>query len=174
MRCFIAVRPDEATRLRLDEVARRLHRMFPRSRRLRASNLHLTLAFIGELAPPGAATAARAMQALAFEPLDWTLDRVGHFARARVVWAGGEDPAVTTLAGLARAALRAVNIAFDPKPFVAHVSLLRDVVAAAGMPGDGASLGSIEPIPWRIERAETLVSERDGAGAVRYRALDEA
>jgi RNA 2',3'-cyclic 3'-phosphodiesterase len=173
MRCFIAARPDEATRSRLDKLAAQLQRRFAGSRRMRAANLHLTLAFIGELSPAVASAAARAMQSLAFDPLVWTLDRVGHFPRARVVWVGGEDAALTELAARVRIALAAVQVGFDPKPFVAHVTVLRDLATHGAAHDAGATLDAIEPIRWRIERAEMMVSERDVAGAVRYRALHE-
>jgi 2'-5' RNA ligase len=169
MRCFVAARPGKDALRDLELLSERLHRRYPGARRLRGENLHLTLAFIGELDDPRAQAAAHAVRSILIESFDWHPDRVGHFARARVIWVGGDDPVLSSLALRVRATLQALKIAFDPKPFVAHVSLLRDVPVQRRLPGDAP--WPIDTIAWRIDGAELLVSETDSRGLVHYRTL---
>jgi RNA 2',3'-cyclic 3'-phosphodiesterase len=114
------------------------------------------------------------MRALAFDSFDWCLDRVGHFGGSRVVWVGGEQPALAALASQARTVLGSMQIAFDPKPFVAHVSLLRDVPGIGAARLAAAMPEAIQPIHWRVERAELLVSESDTRGRLHYCALGQS
>jgi 2'-5' RNA ligase len=174
MRCFAACWPDDATRDSLERVARAAHARFPAARRPRADNLHLTLAFIGELALPQAREAAAALRDACDEPFDWRIDHIGRFGRARVLWAGGpEEPRLTRLAERVRDRLRALRVRFDEKRFAAHVTLLRDLPAQP-MGAAAEVIETIDPFMWPVRSASLHVSERDAQGAIRYRALDPA
>jgi 2'-5' RNA ligase len=168
MRCFAACWPDEATRSRLDRAAALAHALHPRARRVRRENLHLTLAFIGELPEPAAQRAAQALRGIELEPFAWTLDHIGRFERARVLWAGGPaQPQLAQLAERVRGLLRDAKIDFDRKAFAAHVTLLRDLP-----PGAHELVEPIEAFAWPIHAALLLVSEPDARGATVYRVLD--
>jgi len=73
-----------------------------------------------------------------------------------------------------RRRLRTLQIAFDDKPFAAHVTLLRDLpTRAAGGPGAPFEpIGS--PLAWQVRSAQLVVSDRDERGATRYRLLQPA
>ena len=164
IRCFIALQPDEAARERLDRLAREQHARFPSARRMRPENIHLTLAFIGALDAELARQVAARLAAEAGTPFAWSLDAVGAFAGARALWAGGSDPQLDALAERSRRLLDELGVRFDRKPFVAHVTLLRNV------PRDGArdAARRIEPpILWRAGGAVLLESQADANG-VRY------
>ena len=174
MRCFVACWPDEATRSRLDQAGAQGHALYPHARRVRRENLHLTLAFIGQLPQPAAPPLAQALGGLEVEPFAWRLDHIGRFGRARVLWAGGPaEPRLSKLAERVRSELRRLRIAFDPKPFAAHVTLLRDLPAARASRQDEI-VAPLEPFDWPIAAALLLVSERDPQGATTYRALDRS
>ena len=130
-RCFVALQPDEAALDRLDRLAGEEHARFPSARRVRRENLHLTLAFIGALEADRARLVAAALAGQTATPFDWLLDSVGAFAGARVLWVGGADAQLEALAARARALLDELAVRFDRKPFVAHVTLLRDLPRAA-------------------------------------------
>jgi 2'-5' RNA ligase len=171
-RCFAACWPDEATRSRLDRAAALAHALHPRARRVRRDNLHLTLAFIGELPEAGARQAAQALRGIELEPFAWTLDHIGRFERARVLWASGPaQPHLAQLAERVRGLLRDLQIDFDRKPFAAHVTLLRDLPPGRA-PGADERVEPIEAFAWPIHAALLLVSERDARGATLYRVLD--
>lgn len=164
IRCFIALQPDEAARLRLDELAAEQQRHWPAARRMRAENLHLTLAFIGALEAARARQVAARLAALRFDPFDWTLDTVGSFGRARVLWAGGSDARLDALASQARRLLDDLDISYDRKPFVAHVTLLRKLPRAAAQEPPRRIA---PPIPWRAQ-PPVLLESRAEAGGTRY------
>lgn len=161
MRCFVALWPDDAARERLAAIAREQQRRFARARAMRAENLHLTLAFIGELDETRAAKVAAALDALPFESFAWTLDAVGAFERAHVLWAAGPDCApLAVLAQRVRALLDELHVRYDRKPFVAHVTLLRDLARADAR---RAAAPIAPPVVWRADRPQLLQSvQREG------------
>ena len=143
MRCFIAAWPDSSTRVALarlsDDVAQRItHR-----RATRVDDLHLTLAFIGELTDDVAFDLDADIAAFRFEPMDWQIDMLGFFEPGGILWAGG-DPTVSLvdLAGRIRALLDRANIAYDPRPLAPHITLLRGVKSFAAQ--------RVAAIPWRV------------------------
>jgi 2'-5' RNA ligase len=133
---------------------------------MQARNLHLTLAFIGELAPDRARELASDCSDLAGVPCDWTIDTLGSFARARVAWAGGPiNESLTSCAARARKRLDERGIAFDRKDFVPHVTLFRDVrrFECAGP--------LAEPIQWNSAHVALYAADRDARGPI-YRRVN--
>jgi 2'-5' RNA ligase len=108
--------------------------------------LHLTLAFIGDLADEVAFDVADSVAKLRFKPFAWQLDTLGFFEEAGVVWVGATDATVRPLADLAdrvRALLDEMHVAYDRKPLAPHVTLLRGVKRFAAQ--------KVAPTLWRIE-----------------------
>ncbi len=162
-RLFFALWPDEDAARHLaalsESVAARVEgRPVPRNR------IHLTLAFLGELAPARAEEAMRAGESTRSSAFDLVLDQVGSFRAARVAWAGCDRaPAgLKTLQTRLAKALRARDFALEERPFAAHVTLARKIsrtLAREPMP----------PIVWQA-REYTLV--RSEAGTGRYTVLE--
>jgi 2'-5' RNA ligase len=164
-RCFVALWPDATTCARLDALARAQARACPGAQRTAPENLHLTLAFLGDLDLAQAPRIAAMLAAIAVPGGAWILDRVDGFAGPRVVWAGGpDDDRLEALVRSVRAGLDALQIPFDPRPFVPHVTLLRKAVLAHAVP-------LAQPLSWPFTRPVLVVSERDPRGRTRYRAL---
>ena len=137
-------------------------------REVAPENLHLTLAFIGDLPDARGAEVAAACAALPPLSCDWALTEIGFFARPRVLWAGGPlSDALATIAASARALLDRMNVGYDRKPFVPHVTLLRDVRRFDG------PRAIAPPIPWPIRGIGLYRSGRDQAGA-RYLRVEPA
>lgn len=121
----------------------------PAVRRVRPDLLHLTLAFIGNVAPErqdGIASALR--PAVRAQPaLRLRLDGLGQFppsGRPRSVWVGVSGPTGARLVGLAgavRDALAGASVPFDGKPFRAHVTLGRVVATATS--ADAAAIRKV-------------------------------
>ncbi|HEV1997501.1 MAG TPA: RNA 2',3'-cyclic phosphodiesterase [Candidatus Dormibacteraeota bacterium] len=95
-------------------------------------NLHVTLAFMGELAEAGVAGAAEAVKAAAAAAggrwkVGWA--EAGAFpsiGRPRVIWLGLADPAMTTtIQGLLISELRSRGLPSDERPFRPHLTLAR-------------------------------------------------
>lgn len=94
--------------------------------------MHVTLAFLGETTDERLVdvTAAAKEGASSVTAFDIELDRPGRFppsGRPKVVWLGmgAGAPSLLALGERVRAELRRSEIAFDAKPFRAHVTLAR-------------------------------------------------
>lgn len=178
MRLFVAIRLPRPT---AEAAFRILPEALPALRRVRPDLLHLTLAFLGEVPDPkieavAAACAAAAGDAAAFAI---SLDRVGSFPPRRgdaAVWLGVADGAgpLERLAAAVRFELQRAEIAFDPKPFVAHITLARTRGEAglAERRAVAAALVRIRPpqLRFRAERLEVVRSVLSSKGP-RYSSL---
>ena len=146
MRCFIAAWPDEPTRLALSSVSDDARRRVEHRRVSRLEDLHLTLAFIGDIAADVACELSDAIKKLRFKPFAWRPDTVGFFRDAGVVWIGTVGEPVKPLASLAdrvRALLDDKGVAYDKRPLAPHITLLRGV--------DRFVAEKVSPIHWHIE-----------------------
>jgi 2'-5' RNA ligase len=163
-RLFFALWPDAAAQAALaaksKEVARRCA-----GRPVPGANLHLTLAFLGEVdagAIPALRHAARPGPEAAFELV---LDQLGAFARAGVAWAGCRRPPqelIALQAGLARR-IREAGFAPDERAFAAHLTLARRI-------REPLAPEPMEAVRWRVGSFALVESVR-GEGA--YRTLAE-
>ncbi len=132
MRLFIALRLPEAVRAPLAETAARLRPRLPAARWVPASNLHLTLRFLGETDPDRVAGLDRLLAgcAGAREPFRLRLCGGGCFPPrrpARVAWVGFESsPALMDLQALVAAAVDAhLDLEGERRPFHPHLTLAR-------------------------------------------------
>lgn len=102
---------------------------FPGGRRVAAENLHLTLAFIGQVPPARLADIDEALAEIRAAPFELTLDGVGHFGTARkvrVLWAGVEaNPALAALQARVCTALRSLRLDIEARAYSPHVTLAR-------------------------------------------------
>lgn len=149
-RLFFALWPSPEIRA---EIVRRRRSIDGLSRRrVPDDNLHLTLLFLGDQPAgrvPEIVDVAGELRATGFELL---LDRFGWFARARVAWLGGTAPdGGKTLAAALTARMTALELEFDRRSWVPHVTLFRKV---SGRP----ELPAVEPLAWPAERFELIES----------------
>ena len=136
-----------------------------RGRATRRENIHLTLAFLGDTKASLVPELIALARDLAFPPVRLALDRVGYWKHNRIIWCGaGEEPnALLDLVDVLRARMDAGGIHYDHKPFVSHVTLVRD---ATGLPADPAWM----PLVWDA-RDFALVSSARVDGRVTYQVL---
>lgn len=96
-----------------------------KGRPVRAENLHLTLAFIGDMMLPAARRLATRIATIEPVMLRFEFSHTGAF-RSGILWAGLEEKAVIeALAERVRQILDEEGISYDKKPFRAHVTLAR-------------------------------------------------
>jgi 2'-5' RNA ligase len=168
-RYFVALRPSARARRALASLAQSLAKRFG-GRAIGADDIHLTLAFVGS-APVTIEQALRESLPGLPAPGELTLDRLGCFGR-RLLWSGPrETPAwLERLAQALRAELDARGVAYDHKPFVPHLTLVR---GARPVPADalGEFAAGIEPIAAGSMRSRVGTSGGAPAGS-RYRWLD--
>ena len=136
MRLFIALPTDGETRDALQGYQRSLAALGLDGSFSRPENLHITLAFLGELPAPG--PVIEAMKAVtAAGPISLLLDRPGRFQHrdGAVLWLGPErDRPVQRLAAALHAELRARGFRLEDKPFQAHITLCRRVKHGESVP----------------------------------------
>lgn len=167
LRLFFALWPDDATRTALLQLQSPM-----RGRLIPYSNLHLTLAFLGQQPAALLPDAKDALSHLSSSSIPLMLDRVGYFPRNRVAWIGMHQvpAALLSLQQELAEALQQRGIGFDKQQsFKPHITLARD----ASMPPDL----SFAPIPWHASQVALVQSVTKAEGAVyeviASRSLDE-
>jgi 2'-5' RNA ligase len=166
VRVFFALWPDSFARDALAALARDTG-VQAQGRAPAAANLHLTLAFLGDVA----ATRIDALQAIglaaasAVPSFTLTLDRTGGFRDAGIAWAGASAPPseLLQLARILGQALAADGFAIERRAFHPHVTLARRCRKRS-------SVGEPAPIAWEIARLTLNASEGSSRGP-RYREL---
>jgi len=138
---FYALWPDETTRAALAMLQAQV-----RGRLIRPPNLHLTLAFLGPQPNERLPTLKSVLDGVHAAPIKLTIDRLGHFGKNRIAWAGTHalPPELSTLRQALTAALAQTAVPFDGKVFRPHITLARD----AGPPPDLP----FEPFDWLADR----------------------
>lgn len=162
VRLFFALWPESDLQARLAAWARQAA---GRGRALRRENLHLTLAFLGATAAALVPDLIALAAGVRFAPIRLPLDSVGYWKHNHIIWCGaGEEPqALAALVADLRAQLDAAGMRYDPKPFVSHVTLVRN---AAGLPAAPAWM----PLVWEA-RDFALVGSTRVEGRVSYQVL---
>ena len=162
-RLFFALWPDDATREALDRTGKWLHSRWG-GRRMRADTLHLTLAFLGNTPLEARDRLWPHVAALRAGAFDLLLDQTGYWPHNRIGWLGCREISAP-LAGLAerlRHGLREARVPFDAKPFVPHVTLLRQA--------ESGPVSSCSPVHWPVRDFVLVASTRDVSGT-HYRIL---
>lgn len=94
-----------------------------------AVNLHITLAFVGDVERErhaGIEAVAGGVEGSAFT---LSLDRLGYWRRPQVIWLGASDtpPALEAMVKRLRKGLKGCDIEIDSRPFNAHMTVMRKV-----------------------------------------------
>jgi 2'-5' RNA ligase len=145
VRLFFALWPDEGVRAQFAHWARELHAACG-GRLVRTENVHLTVAFLGNVEDARVAEVERAAGEVAPCVGSLILDQPGYWKHNRIAWAGASAVPAEIEACVAelRSALARSHIGFDAKGFVPHVTLLRDAREPRAMPAP-------DPIEWRLD-----------------------
>ena len=167
MRLFVAIPFSEAA---LDAAEVRSSYVKSVSRRgnfTARENLHLTLAFLGEV--DDAAAIVHALNGLRWTAFPIRIGGLGSFPsrNATTVFAVCDGGApLSVLAEAVRTALRTAGIAFDGKPFSPHLTLVRE----SDLPAAAIALGAFPPAVFLVDRFVLFESLRPD-GRLVYRPL---
>lgn len=131
LRLFVAVDVPEPVREALRDAVEPLRERFPRARWVPTANQHLTLKFLGGTYPRlvGWVTTSVRAVAAAHEPFETAVGGLGAFPngrRARVLWAGLDDPG-SRFGRLAAGLDDALAREFEPekRAFTPHLTVAR-------------------------------------------------
>ncbi len=131
-----------------------------------AANLHLTLAFLGEVSDEKRQALATMAGRIRQPGFTLTLDDAGQWLRSRVVWLGTRQPprGLLQLANMLRAQAARSGCYQSPQPFHPHITLLRDASHAVAIPPPG--------FHWAFPVKEFVLYEsRFAGGRTRYTPL---
>ena len=128
MRLFFALWPPRAAAQALSDWSADIA-----GRRVRAENIHLTLAFLGDADPARAVAAARPVKGRKHA---LPIEEARYWKHNEIVWVGPREMpgALRELVGELHGALRRASFELEERPFAAHVTLLRKATALKALP----------------------------------------
>ena len=159
VRLFFALWPDSKTRAALAAWQKKLARACG-GRVMRPWTLHVTLAFLGATPEDRLDAVKEAAAGTRGGACEMIIDQAAFWPHNRIVWVGTDTPppALTALESGLRSRLAAAGIAFDAKPFVAHVTLLRNARPPRGeLPADS--------VPWAAQDFVLVESQPSPEGS---------
>jgi 2'-5' RNA ligase len=178
MRLFLAIPLPPDIAVQAFEV---LPSSLPALRRVKAENLHVTLAFLGQTPDERLEDVTAAAQGAAERVAPFTLsfDRAGRFperGRPRVVWLGIADgeASISELGAGVYAGLRSRGLRFDDRPLAPHLTLARvtEDASAAEAKTVGAAVETVAVGSLRFEvNTITVVQSVLSPKGPRYTAL---
>lgn len=158
VRLFFALWPDEAVRAALADRARAARASAP-GRPVPDANLHLTLAFLGQVEAARLEPLTAAVGALSLPAFELTIDRRGWWKRSGVLWLGPSAPpaALNRLVKSLWAALAPLGFWPDFRDFRPHVTVARRCRRGVA--------GEIAPIRWPVDAFQLMMSVTSRKGA---------
>lgn len=162
MRLFIALNFNEAAKQQMRKTACILKKYMKRGSLTQRDNLHLTLAFLGEVAEDRVYDVKCAMDAIDCPALELSFDRVGSFLRGaeNLFWLGAlENSRLIEMRKELICQLRKRGFQPDAKQFRPHVTLARRAVMGSDFRLETVNEG-LPKIIQRIGRISLMRSER--------------
>jgi 2'-5' RNA ligase len=162
-RLFFALWPDTDVR---DALGRQLagtvlEKPYRRAKRVPTANLHMTLAFPGQVTAIQRACLEMAADSVSGAPFTLVIDHVDRWPGPRVLWSGPTrtPPALWSLAGVLRKSLSACGIQQEKQLFRPHITLARKVERT------GEAI-KISPVEWRIKRFVLVESRTQSSESI--------
>jgi len=164
MRLFVAIHFNDNTRSRLLDLRDELRSRSKSGNFSLPENLHLTLAFIGEVSPKKVDKIETILETVTFSPFEAAIDRIGTFSRGTLWYAGlhGSKPLMLLQREIAYK-LALYGFEMDRRKYSPHVTLGREVMTEAAP-------WKIEPFGETVTAIDLMKSERIG-GTLIYTAI---
>lgn len=128
VRTFVAVDLPEEMRARIAETAQALRGSEARLSFVAPAQIHVTLAFLGEVEPDRLPTVATALEAVRPDPFDLAVGSIAGNSRSspRTIWCPcTDDGSLAALAGAVGAALEPLGFLRERRPFRGHATVAR-------------------------------------------------
>ncbi len=170
-RLFVAIRPPEAV---IDALIDTMEAV-ENARWQDEEQLHLTLAFLGDVAERDVGDVAAALASVEFAPFPLTISGTGHFERKGLVhsiWAGVEEqPSLTGLQKRVATACRPVAPQMEARRYVPHITIARFSRHSADIPAWLALNAPLRLDPFMVE-SFSLFESHLSHGPARYEELE--
>ena len=122
MRLFVAIELDDSLKKTITGTLHELKKSGVRGSYVGSNNLHLTLAFIGEV--ENVPEIKTALQTISYKPFKLSLSDLGNFGD--ILWVGVKgNQGLSQAAKSVREALDQAGISYDRKKFTPHITLVR-------------------------------------------------
>lgn len=164
-RLFFALWPGAELQQKFAEIAQVLHPQCG-GRLIPASNIHLTLIFVGAVEKSRIPRLVEAANNVRVTPFQLRIERLGSFHAGKIAWLAPTEtpPVLSRLVETLHAALRQAGFSFDEKPFVPHISLLRKARSI--------SPGALDPpIEWAVS-GFALIESHSAADGAHYEVIE--
>ncbi len=158
MRLFTAINFSAETKRALADVQQKLRQCSNGGNFSREDNLHLTLVFLGEVAPARVDYVKRAMDSVAAAPFTLSLQGLGSFKRegGDLWWIGVDGgSALTALQTQLHVSLSAQGFTIEKRQYKPHLTLAREVHLR-----ENAALPQFAPIQVLADKISLMKSER--------------
>lgn len=158
LRLFFALWPDNGVRNELVQINKKLAKQ-TQGKQMRSENLHITLAFLGNVPADSLDCLLPIAKNISFTPFELKLDHLGSFPRAQIIWAGikNEPEPLMTLSAELYKGVAACGIHLKNQPFKPHLTLMREVKQLTEF--------SFKPVYWSVNNFHLVssVSKPEGA-----------
>jgi RNA 2',3'-cyclic 3'-phosphodiesterase len=160
-RLFFALWPDPGLQAALASCARTAQSECG-GRATAVEKIHLTLVFVGSVERSRIGELEALAAAVPSAPFELEFSRLGYWRRQRIVWAGATrtPPELVRFVGSLSGALSGLGLTVDERPYVPHITLLRNARCAP-------QRLRISPVWWSVHDY-ALVESRPVDGGVRY------
>ncbi|MBV2095384.1 MAG: RNA 2',3'-cyclic phosphodiesterase [Candidatus Thiodiazotropha sp.] len=164
-RFFFALWPDRQVREALSALAHGAE--LAEGRRHHADDLHMTLVFLGQIAPSQRRCIEDVADRIRSAPFDLTIDHTGYWPRPRILWASPEETpkALGQLVADLNNGLRGCGFEPERRSYKPHVTLYRKAHKAIT-----TQLAS--PITWRVNEFVLAASATADSHRSRYQVLN--
>lgn len=162
MRLFIAIGFSEKNRQLLYETTQKLREQAVLGNVTKKENLHLTLAFIGEVPSSTYKKTCAVMDVMRSEAFELVFDRFGKFSQqdGTLYWLGAEkNAALLSLQKELVQALKKNQIPVDEKTFKPHITLGRRMVMEEGFSEEDFER-ELVPVKQSVTAISLMKSER--------------
>lgn len=162
-RLFFALWPEDGLRQDIQRSLRHWGRWGGRP--VAPDNLHITLAFLGSVTAETRQCLERMADGVRAAPFELALDRLGYWARPRVIWLGAAllPPALLDLVAVLNRGILACGLTPEARPYQAHMTLMRKAA-------HGPAEQPVTPLAWPVGEFVLATSDTRPEG-VRYHVL---
>ncbi len=142
-RLFVALWPEDEARTKLSNKQLEL-KLGDYGRLIPASNLHITLLFLGEVPLNEIPEIESFVKSIELTPFSFTISKIGFWPHNKIVWAGVEniETELEELSNKIRIGLK--RYVSDRRRFTPHVTLARKVRRRVAC--------ELTPIEWRVRK----------------------